>query len=91
LLHLAEFDLAAGIDVRRRGNTDHFRFDVAGNLDQLFVKCRLQTDEEIEQFLVDWPASVAALSPDGAFISSLSCKRQADLVISEISKKIQAI
>ncbi len=49
----------------------------------------LQTEGEIEQFLLDWPASLPALSPDGAFISSLSCKRQAGLVISEISKKMQ--
>ena len=49
----------------------------------------LQTEEEIERFLMDWPASLPTLTPDDAVISSLSCKRQAHLVISEIETKIQ--
>ena len=49
----------------------------------------LQTEEEIERFLIDWPASLPTLTPDEAFILSLSCKRQAHLVILEITRKMR--
>ncbi len=49
----------------------------------------LQTDEEIEEFLIHWPASVPAYSPDEEFISRLSCRRQAEIVISEVERRVR--
>jgi glycosyltransferase involved in cell wall biosynthesis len=48
----------------------------------------LQTDAAIEQFLVDWPASLPAVARDEAFIASLSCRRQARMLMDEIERRI---
>jgi hypothetical protein len=49
----------------------------------------LQTDEEIEQFLEQWPNGMAAaMQPDYDFISELSCKRQAAIVLAQIQREL---
>jgi len=48
----------------------------------------LQTEEAIEQFLVDWPAGLPAMARDEAFIAELSCRRQAQILMGEIERHI---
>jgi len=48
----------------------------------------LQADEAIEQFLMDWPAALPAVARDDTFIAELSCRRQAQLLMGEIERRI---
>ena len=46
----------------------------------------LQTEEEIERFLIDWPQSLPQVNRNEAFISGLSCTEQGRIVLAEICK-----
>jgi hypothetical protein len=48
----------------------------------------LQSEQAIEQFLLDWPAGLPALARDEAFIAELSCRRQARILMAEIERRI---
>jgi len=49
----------------------------------------LQSEEEIERCLEGWPRSMAACCPDDAYISELSCSKQAGLVLAEIERNLR--
>jgi glycosyltransferase involved in cell wall biosynthesis len=48
----------------------------------------LQSEAAIEAFLLDWPAGLAVTTRDEGFITALSCRRQAQLLMGEIERRI---
>jgi glycosyltransferase involved in cell wall biosynthesis len=48
----------------------------------------LQSDEAIEQLLLDWPAGIPSLARDESFVAELSCRHQARLLLAEIERRV---